>query len=256
VALALDFAQGGFGSYYMPWLTHANCTRPLRGEQGQFTAESAKATEGVAFLGWLFFCFSLHRRHAVGRVGSKTYPPVFGTISGTYTVTVRDAMSHQSSVGFGVIRDTTPPTLTLAALVQGEVHVTWSATDPDSGVDASTCLLEVREDEGAWQTFSTQCGGDDTHDGQPGHTYTLRLSASDNVSNAASLEVQAVFPYVTKYYYANGQRVAMRQEGVVYYIHSDHLGSTSLTTDQNQQVEARQLYHLCASVCQRPAGLS
>jgi RHS repeat-associated protein len=142
-----------------------------------------------------------------------------------------------------VARDTTPPTLTLAALVQGEVHVTWSATDPDSGVDASTCLLEVREDEGAWQTFSTQCGGDDTHDGQPGHTYTLRLSASDNVSNAASLEVQAVFPYVKKYYYANGQRVAMRQEGVVYYIHSDHLGSTSLTTDQSQQVEARQVYY-------------
>jgi RHS repeat-associated protein len=42
---------------------------------------------------------------------------------------------------------------------------------------------------------------------------------------------------------SNGQRVAMRQEGVVYYIHSDHLGSTSLTTDQRQQVEARQLYH-------------
>jgi RHS repeat-associated protein len=142
-----------------------------------------------------------------------------------------------------VARDTTPPTLTLAALVQGEVHVTWSATDPDSGVDASTCLLEVREDEGAWQTFSTECGGDDTHDGQPGHTYTFRLAAADNVGNAASLEVQAVFPYVKKYYYANGQRVAMRQEGVVYYIHTDHLGSTSLTTDQNQQVEARQVYY-------------
>jgi RHS repeat-associated protein len=146
-------------------------------------------------------------------------------------------------VGFSVIRDTTPPSLTLAALVQGEVHVTWSATDPDSGVDASTCLLEVREDEGAWQTFSTECGGDDTHDGQPGHTYTFRLAAADNVGNAASLEVQAVFPYVKKYYYANGQRVAMRQEGVVYYIHTDHLGSTSLTTDQNQQVEARQVYY-------------
>jgi RHS repeat-associated protein len=142
-----------------------------------------------------------------------------------------------------VARDTTPPTLTLAALVQGDVHVTWSATDPDSGVDASTCLLEVREDEGTWQTFSTECGGDDTHDGQPGHTYTFRLAASDNVSNAASLEVEAVFPYVKKYYYANGQRVAMRQEGVVYYIHSDHLGSTSLTTDQNQQVVARQRYY-------------
>jgi RHS repeat-associated protein len=35
----------------------------------------------------------------------------------------------------------------------------------------------------------------------------------------------------------------MRQGDVVYYVHTDHLGSTSLTTDQNQQVVARQLYH-------------
>jgi len=133
------------------------------------------------------------------------------------------------------------------------VYVTWNATDSGSGVDTSTCLLEVREDEGAWQTFSTECEGEDaTYDGQPGYTYTFRLSASDNVSNAASLEVEAVVPYVTKYYYANGQRVAMQKEGVVYYLHTDHLGSTSLTTcgsqdgcdgTPHQGVVARQLYH-------------
>jgi RHS repeat-associated protein len=36
---------------------------------------------------------------------------------------------------------------------------------------------------------------------------------------------------VTKYYMLGSQRVAMRQDDVVYFIHSDHLGSTSLTTD-------------------------
>jgi hypothetical protein len=41
----------------------------------------------------------------------------------------------------------------------------------------------VREDEGAWQTFSTTFAGDDTYDSEPGHTYTLRLSASNNVGN-------------------------------------------------------------------------
>jgi hypothetical protein len=140
------------------------------------------------------------------------------TASGTYSVTLQDGIGRQSSVDFSVIRDTTPPTLTLEAVVQGsDVHVTWSAADSGSGVDTSTCLLEVREDDGDWQTFSTECGGEDaTYDGQPGYTYTFRLSASDNVSNAASLEVQAVVPYVTKYYYANGQRVAMQKEGVVY----------------------------------------
>ena len=36
---------------------------------------------------------------------------------------------------------------------------------------------------------------------------------------------------VTKYYYAAGQRIAMRVGGVVYWLHSDHLGSATLTTD-------------------------
>lgn len=135
----------------------------------------------------------------------------------------------ESSVGFAVIRDATPPTLTLtlAALVQGDVLVTWSATDGGSGLDVGTCLLEVREDEGAWQPFSTACAGDDTYASQPGHTYTFRLSASDNVGNANILEVEAVVPYVKKYYYANGQRVAMRHDDVVYYIHSDHPSTSS-----------------------------
>jgi hypothetical protein len=169
-----------------------------------------------------------------------------------HTVTLQNAIGRQSGVGFSVIRDTTPPTLTLEAVVQSNVLVAWNVEDSGSGVNASTCLLEVREDEGAWQTLSTGCEGDATHDGQPGYTYTFRLSASDNVGNAASTEVEAVVPYVTKYYYANGQRVAMQKEGVVYYLHSDHLGSTSLTTCGSQDgcdgtpyqgVVARQLYH-------------
>ena len=36
---------------------------------------------------------------------------------------------------------------------------------------------------------------------------------------------------VTKYYYANGQRIAMRQGDVVYYLHTDHLGSVSVLSD-------------------------
>jgi RHS repeat-associated protein len=40
-----------------------------------------------------------------------------------------------------------------------------------------------------------------------------------------------------------GAAVAMRQEAVVYYIHSDHLGSVSLVTDHVSEAVARQLYH-------------
>jgi len=47
---------------------------------------------------------------------------------------------------------------------------------------------------------------------------------------------------VTKYYYSGGRRVAMRAGGVVYYLHTDHLGSTSLVTSQTSNVIARRLH--------------
>jgi len=38
---------------------------------------------------------------------------------------------------------------------------------------------------------------------------------------------------VTKYYYAGGSRIAMRQAGTLYYLLNDHLSSTNITTDAN-----------------------
>ena len=38
---------------------------------------------------------------------------------------------------------------------------------------------------------------------------------------------------LTRYYYAGATRVAMRKNNTVYYLLSDHLSSTSLTTDEN-----------------------
>ena len=79
------------------------------------------------------------------------------------------------------------------------------------------------------------------------HTYAFRVRTWDNVGNErpypdtpdATTRVQAV----TKYYHVNGQRacpersrrVAMRQGDVVYYIHTDHLGSTSVLSDGSGQ---------------------
>jgi RHS repeat-associated protein len=50
------------------------------------------------------------------------------------------------------------------------------------------------------------------------------------------------------YYYAGAQMIAMRvltgtTGNTLYYLHSDHLGSTSLTTDINGAVLARQYYY-------------
>ena len=47
---------------------------------------------------------------------------------------------------------------------------------------------------------------------------------------------------MTKYYYLGGQRVAMRKDGVLYYLLSDHLGSTTVITDQSGNVVSQQLY--------------
>jgi RHS repeat-associated protein len=47
---------------------------------------------------------------------------------------------------------------------------------------------------------------------------------------------------ITKYYYAGGQRIAMRTNGTLRYILGDHLGSTSLTTDANGQ-NPTQIYY-------------
>jgi len=172
---------------------------------------------------------------------------------GVYQVAATDRAANLGTAPFTVTRDTTPPTFTLSPAVEsGALRVTWSSSDAASGVDGSTCELRVQEDDGAWQPFSTDCAGDEVHsEAQPGHVYTFRLSATDNVSNSATAEALAHFPRVTKYYYhpstgsgqAGGQRVAMRADGVVYYLHGDHLGSTSLTTDASGAVVARQFYH-------------
>ncbi|MBE7435984.1 MAG: hypothetical protein HS100_18855 [Anaerolineales bacterium] len=38
---------------------------------------------------------------------------------------------------------------------------------------------------------------------------------------------------VTKYYFAGGTRIAMRKAGTLYYMLSDHLGSTGIVTFEN-----------------------
>ena len=47
----------------------------------------------------------------------------------------------------------------------------------------------------------------------------------------------------TSYYYFGAQRVAMRTGGAVYWIHGDHLGSASLTTDANGQVVSEMRFY-------------
>jgi RHS repeat-associated protein len=48
---------------------------------------------------------------------------------------------------------------------------------------------------------------------------------------------------VVKYYFFNGQRVAMRRGGTLYYLHGDHLGSTHFVTKSNGTEQSNQSYY-------------
>jgi RHS repeat-associated protein len=47
---------------------------------------------------------------------------------------------------------------------------------------------------------------------------------------------------ITKYYYAGTQRIAMRKNGVLNYLFSDHLGSTSIVTNDSGSIVSEQKY--------------
>ena len=49
--------------------------------------------------------------------------------------------------------------------------------------------------------------------------------------------------HVTKYYQLDGRRVAVRQDGQLYYLHGDHLSSTSATTDSNGALVGERRYY-------------
>ncbi|MGQ0604221.1 MAG: RHS repeat-associated core domain-containing protein [Anaerolineales bacterium] len=85
------------------------------------------------------------------------------------------------------------------------------------------------------------------------HTKTKGLA----MIRARSLAVVSTPPVNTTwrvYYYAGGKPIAMREmpandsTGTLYYLHSDHLGSTSVTTNASGAVVARQWYYPFGSV--------
>jgi len=63
------------------------------------------------------------------------------------------------------------------------------------------------------------------------------------VLNATALTESAADPVVTKYYFAGGKRVAMDRDGVVQYLATDHLGSTSLVLDDQGSVVAESRHY-------------
>jgi hypothetical protein len=146
----------------------------------------------------------------------------------------------------GVVRDIVSPTVTITVPTQAGLRlaVTWAGIDTGSGLrHYEVQVMALGEIEWTpWLTETSQTSA--PYRGQPSQSYLFQVRATDNVNNISdwveSGPVEIVS--VTKYYYFGGQRVAMRQGDVVYYLSGDHLGSVSLTTDSAGMVVAERRY--------------
>ncbi len=172
----------------------------------------------------------------------------------TYTFRVRahDTAGNPGawSTGITTTIDATAPESQVSAPANSQTadfDVTWSGSDATSGIVSYD--VQYKDGDGAWtgwQTDTTAISA--TFSGQMRHTYHFQSRARDLAGLVEAWPIQpdastSVGPLITKYYYHGGKRVAMRQGGVVQYLHGDHLGSTSLTTDESGAMVARQLYH-------------
>ena len=67
--------------------------------------------------------------------------------------------------------------------------------------------------------------------------------ASPRVSASSRLHLSSrIQGAITKYYFAGAQRIAIRKDGELNYILSDHLGSTSLVTDSTGNLVSETRY--------------
>jgi len=168
------------------------------------------------------------------------------TFSGSGAVTVSDRAGNVAGVPLTVTRDVASPTAVLTVAKRSSrvtLTVAWGGED-GTGAGVATYDVQVREDEGGWTDWLTGTGQTQgEYVGQYGHRYGFRVRATDRVSNTGDwVEGTSFLARVTKYYAFNGQRVAMREGDVVYYLHSDHLGSTSVASSDSGALHSRQGY--------------
>jgi RHS repeat-associated protein len=160
-------------------------------------------------------------------------------------VAVTDRAGNVGGQSFAVVNDTVSPaaTITVPSVAGLRFAVTWAGSDAEAGVRSYE--VEFKDGAGAWTEWLTETVHAEAYfRGEMEHTYTFRVRATDNVNNPGEwVESGPVeIATVTKYYTFNGQRVAMRRGAEVYFIHGDHLGSTSLTTSSNDNKVAEVRY--------------
>ena len=163
------------------------------------------------------------------------------TFSNSIAITATDRADNFASVDIPIVRDSVPPSLTVTAQAKGLfIDVSWTATDELSGLDACTLTAESAN---ITTQLSTDCVGSLSYPGVQDVEYVFTIAATDKVSNESTGSASATPSGVTKYYYLGAERVAMRAGDEVFYLHGDHLGSTSLTTDANGEVVSESRYY-------------
>jgi RHS repeat-associated protein len=147
-------------------------------------------------------------------------------------------------------QDAVAPSAQMGALPSNQASiaftVSWGGSDDGSGVKDYT--VQVQVDGGTWQTWkSNTTATSATYSGDYGHTYGFRVRSRDQANNlsswSATVSTSTPSTIITKYYHLGGQRVAMREGGILTYLHTDHLGSASLATDATGGVTSEMRYY-------------
>jgi RHS repeat-associated protein len=219
---------------------------------GDFTVTAAM-TDAISGLAQVIFPDTTDAGATYGLGGAiaaaRSHPYAFDsndTFSATLAITATDRAGNQTTQPFTLFKDSISPTVTIAVPPVAPLHfrVSWLGQDGESGLRDYDVQYKVGI-SGTWTSWlsdTTQTQADFV--GERDQSYYFRVQATDHVNNASAwVEAGPVtVSAVTKYYMFGDQRIAMRQGDVVYFIHADHLGSTSLTTDITGTVVAETRY--------------
>ncbi len=189
---------------------------------------------------------------AASTVDTGLWSGAIPLVEGPNTVQTRviDSMGDTNTDSINLWVDLTFPLISLTLQYQNNiVDLSWSATDPEivpgvAGAGASGVYdVSYHTGDGVWQPWLSGTSQTSAQFVGSTGTYIFRLETTDNVGNLGSAltpPIDLVEPVmaITKYYTFGSQRVAMRQgdgasTDVLTYLHGDHLGSTSLTTDKD-----------------------
>jgi len=161
-------------------------------------------------------------------------------------LSVNDRSGNGHVAGVQVLRDVTAPTvLGFSAPIKtyGEPAVVrWNAVDDGAGVrgyDLSVLIDGITQTQVLTQSTATSYAAGVL---PSTHFYEWQLVVWDHVNNAVTRTATTAGVQTTKTYYFGASRVAVREAGVLSYLHSDQLSSVSASTDANGKVVGRQLF--------------